>query len=141
MTILRRISGKAINGPKYKVEMPPFADKLTNRQIADIINRERTSWGTHGPLSDACRHCENRRQETGATMTDTMTDWALSARGYLCTAPATANGAGDYRLAGPILGAVLVVSRAWLVTLSCIGAALPRMVKLAGATLPLLAQH
>lgn len=49
-TILRGLSGKAINGQKYEVEMPPFADRLSDQQIADIINHERTSWGNHGPL-------------------------------------------------------------------------------------------
>jgi hypothetical protein len=137
ITMLRGLSGKAINDPKYKVEMPPFADKLSDRQIPDIIDHERTSWGNHGPLSDACRHCEDLRQETGGDDADTI----LSTPGYLCTAPATANGAGDHRLAGPILGNVLVVSGAGLVTLSCIVAALFRMVKLAGAALSLLAQH
>jgi len=49
-TMLRGLSGKAINGQKYEVEMPPFADKLSDQQIADIIDHERTSWGNHGPL-------------------------------------------------------------------------------------------
>lgn len=51
-------------------------------------------------------------------MTDTITAWVLSALGYLCTAPATASSAG------PLLGNVLVVGGAGLVTLSCIVAAL-----------------
>lgn len=49
-TTLRGLSGKAINGQKYGVKMPPFADKLSDQQIADIIDHERTSWGNHGPL-------------------------------------------------------------------------------------------
>ncbi|WGD51498.1 cbb3-type cytochrome c oxidase subunit II [Bradyrhizobium sp. CB1650] len=49
-TMLRGLSGKAIDGQKYEVEMPPFADRLSDQQIADIINHERTSWGNHGPL-------------------------------------------------------------------------------------------
>ena len=57
-------------------------------------------------------------------MTDTITAWVLSALGYLCTASATAGGAGDHSLAGPVLGNVLVVGGAGLVTLSCIAAAL-----------------
>ena len=51
-------------------------------------------------------------------MTDTITAWVLSALGYLCT-----SGAGDHSLAGPLLGNVLVVGGAGLVTLSCIVAA------------------
>lgn len=57
-------------------------------------------------------------------MTDMITAWILSALGYLCTAPATPNGAGDHSLAGPLLGNVLVAGGAGLVTLSCIVAAL-----------------
>jgi len=49
-TMLRGLGGKVINGQKYEVEMPPFADRLSDQQIADIINHERTSWGNHGPL-------------------------------------------------------------------------------------------
>lgn len=49
-TMLRGLSGKAIDGQKYDVEMPPFADRLSDQQIADIINHERTSWGNHGAL-------------------------------------------------------------------------------------------
>jgi mono/diheme cytochrome c family protein len=49
-TMLRGLSGKAISGQKYAVEMPPFADKLSDQQIADIIDHERTSWGNQGPL-------------------------------------------------------------------------------------------
>jgi mono/diheme cytochrome c family protein len=42
-TMLRGLSGKAVNGRTNKVEMPPFADKLSDRQIAEIIGHERTS--------------------------------------------------------------------------------------------------
>jgi cytochrome c oxidase cbb3-type subunit 2 len=49
-TMLRGLSGKAIDGQKYEVEMPPFADKLSDQQIADIVDHERTSWGNQGPL-------------------------------------------------------------------------------------------
>jgi hypothetical protein len=57
-------------------------------------------------------------------MTDMITAWVLWALGYLCTGPTTASGAGDHSLAGPLLGNVLVVGGAGLVTLSCIVAAL-----------------
>jgi hypothetical protein len=49
-TVLHGLSGKTINGQKYEVEMTPFADKLSDQQIADIIDHERSSWGNHGPL-------------------------------------------------------------------------------------------
>jgi cytochrome c oxidase cbb3-type subunit 2 len=49
-TVLGGLSGKTINGQKYEAAMTPFADKLSDQQIADIIDHERTSWGNHGPL-------------------------------------------------------------------------------------------
>jgi mono/diheme cytochrome c family protein len=49
-TVLGGLHGKTINGQKYEGEMTPFADKLSDQQIADIIDHERTSWGNHGPL-------------------------------------------------------------------------------------------
>jgi hypothetical protein len=61
-------------------------------------------------------------------MTDTITAWILSALGYLCTAPATAGGAGDHSFAGPPLGNVLVVGVAGLITLNCIVAALSMLI-------------
>ena len=57
-------------------------------------------------------------------MTDTITASVLWTLGYLCTGPTAASGAGDHSLAGPLLGNVLVVGGAGLVTLSCIVAAL-----------------
>ncbi len=62
-------------------------------------------------------------------MTDMIAAWVLSALGYLCTAPTTASGTGDHSLAGPLLGNVLVVGGAGLVTLSCIVAALWMLIK------------
>lgn len=49
-TVLHGLGGKTINGQKYEAEMMPFADKLSDQQIADIIDHERSSWGNHGPL-------------------------------------------------------------------------------------------
>jgi mono/diheme cytochrome c family protein len=48
--VLHGLSGKTINGQKYEAEMIPFADKLSDQQIADIIDHERSSWGNHGTL-------------------------------------------------------------------------------------------
>jgi cbb3-type cytochrome c oxidase subunit III len=52
-TILGGLKGKTIAGTKYEVEMPPFAAQLSDQQIADIINLERTSWGNGAPLVTA----------------------------------------------------------------------------------------
>lgn len=55
-------------------------------------------------------------------MTDKITVWILSALGYLCTAPVTAD--DHHGLAGPLLGNLLVAAAAGLVTLASIVVAL-----------------
>jgi mono/diheme cytochrome c family protein len=52
-TVLQGLSGKTINGTVYQAAMPPFADQLSDEQIADIIDHERSSWGNHAPLITA----------------------------------------------------------------------------------------
>ncbi len=47
-TVLFGLKGEAINGIVYPAEMPPQKDNLTNEQIAEIINYERSSWGNNG---------------------------------------------------------------------------------------------
>lgn len=47
-TILHGLRGVAINGISYASAMPPFADSLSDADIADIANHERTSWDNHG---------------------------------------------------------------------------------------------
>lgn len=49
-TVLNGLKGKTIAGTAYQVEMPAFGKQLSDQQIADIINHERTSWGNHAPL-------------------------------------------------------------------------------------------
>lgn len=49
-TILDGLKGKEIGGQKYPSEMPGFAGQLSNQQIANVIDHERTSWGNHAPL-------------------------------------------------------------------------------------------
>ena len=44
-TILKGLHGKPINGTSYPSAMPPFAATLSDADIADIANHERTSWG------------------------------------------------------------------------------------------------
>jgi nitrite reductase (NO-forming) len=43
--ILHGLHGEAINGTTYPSAMPPFAASLSDVEIADIANHERTSWG------------------------------------------------------------------------------------------------
>lgn len=52
-TVLHGLSGKVINGQKYEAEMPAFADQLSDQQMADIIDYERSSWGNRGNLITA----------------------------------------------------------------------------------------
>jgi cbb3-type cytochrome c oxidase subunit II len=52
-TVLHGASGRIIGGTKYDAAMPPFADQITDQQIADIIDHERSSWGNHAPLVTA----------------------------------------------------------------------------------------
>ena len=44
-TILQGAHGKTIGGATYGSAMPPFASQLSDREIADIANHERTAWG------------------------------------------------------------------------------------------------
>ena len=46
-TVLHGAHGLTIGNVKYPGAMPPFASQLSDTDIADIINRERTSWGNH----------------------------------------------------------------------------------------------
>ena len=52
-TVLDGLKGKTIGGQSYTAEMPSFAAQLSDEQIADIIDHERTSWGNHGSLITA----------------------------------------------------------------------------------------
>ncbi len=46
-TILHGASGVTIGGVKYTSVMPPFAGTLSDDDIANIANYERSSWGNH----------------------------------------------------------------------------------------------
>lgn len=51
--VLHGLHGRVIDGTKYAAQMPSFASQLTDTQIADIIDHERTSWGNHAPTVTA----------------------------------------------------------------------------------------
>ena len=40
-----RSAGKVIDGVSYPSPMPPFAEQLSDADVADIVNHERSSWG------------------------------------------------------------------------------------------------
>lgn len=41
--------GSIINGVQYQAHMPSWKDQLSNKEIAAVINHERTSWGNDAP--------------------------------------------------------------------------------------------
>src|SRR5699024_3513599 len=51
--ILFGMQGEAINGVEYSAAMPPWADQLSDEEVAAIINHERTSWGNDAPTVTA----------------------------------------------------------------------------------------
>jgi cytochrome c oxidase cbb3-type subunit 2 len=52
--VLDGISGGTAGGMVYPSTMPPFAGVLSDAEIADIIDFERSSWGNHGkPVTSA----------------------------------------------------------------------------------------
>ncbi len=48
-TILEGLVGKEINGVVYASPMPPFAEQLSDEEIAAVVNHERQSWGNRAP--------------------------------------------------------------------------------------------
>lgn len=53
-TILHGAHGVVVGGVKYDSAMPPFAGQLSDADIADIANYERSSWGNHAkPVTPA----------------------------------------------------------------------------------------
>ncbi|MGH7076071.1 MAG: multicopper oxidase domain-containing protein [Stellaceae bacterium] len=47
-TVLNGLHGEKVGGTVYATPMPPFAASLSDAEIANIINHERTSWSNHG---------------------------------------------------------------------------------------------
>ncbi|MGB6156034.1 cbb3-type cytochrome c oxidase subunit II [Castellaniella sp.] len=51
--VLHGLHGRVINGITYAAQMPSFESQLSDSQIADIIDHERTSWGNQAPTVTA----------------------------------------------------------------------------------------
>jgi len=51
--ILNGAQGQVIDGVSYSAAMPGFASRLSDAEIAAIVNHERTSWGNDAPTVDA----------------------------------------------------------------------------------------
>jgi cytochrome c oxidase cbb3-type subunit 2 len=46
--VLDGMQGARVGGVVYQSPMPPFRDTLSDADIADIIDYERSTWGNHG---------------------------------------------------------------------------------------------
>jgi cytochrome c oxidase cbb3-type subunit 2 len=46
--VLDVLGGARAGGVVYASAMPPFAGMLSDAEIADIIDYERSAWGNHG---------------------------------------------------------------------------------------------
>jgi cytochrome c oxidase cbb3-type subunit 2 len=46
--VLFGLEGKMIDGVKYESPMPAWGDQFSDKDIADIIDYERSAWGNHG---------------------------------------------------------------------------------------------
>lgn len=51
--VLYGMQGVAIDGTEYQGIMQPFADLLSDEEVAAVINHERTSWGNNAPTVTA----------------------------------------------------------------------------------------
>jgi mono/diheme cytochrome c family protein len=56
-------SGGTIDGVKYKSQMPAWADQLSDKEVAAVINHERTSWGNDAPKVTPDEVAKIRRKE------------------------------------------------------------------------------
>jgi cytochrome c oxidase cbb3-type subunit 2 len=52
-TVLQGAHGVTIGGVAYSSVMPPFAGQLSDADIANIVNYERSSWGNHAKPATA----------------------------------------------------------------------------------------
>jgi cytochrome c oxidase cbb3-type subunit 2 len=62
--VLNGLQGEKAGGVVYASPMPPFAGTLSDADIADIIDYERSSWGNHGkPVTAAQVAAERARSK------------------------------------------------------------------------------
>ncbi len=60
--VLVGMQGARAGGVLYASAMPPFAAALSDADIADIVDYERSSWGNHGKLVTAAQVAAERAQ-------------------------------------------------------------------------------
>ncbi|HEX7348118.1 MAG TPA: c-type cytochrome [Rhodanobacteraceae bacterium] len=96
-TILHGRHGTVIGGVKYSGVMPEFASQLSDTDIADIANYERSAWGNHGkPVTPAEVATLRAGKPLGAASSAPATSAASSAPAA-SAAPASASAAaGGY---------------------------------------------
>ena len=58
--VLHGMQGARAGGVVYAAAMPPFAGVLSDADIADIIDYERSSWGNHGKTVTAAQVAAER---------------------------------------------------------------------------------
>lgn len=51
--VLFGLQGKSIGGVSYPSAMPAWGDRLSNEEVAAVVNHERTSWGNDAPTVTA----------------------------------------------------------------------------------------
>jgi cytochrome c oxidase cbb3-type subunit 2 len=51
--VLNGLQGKTIEGTTYQAAMPAWGDRLSDAEIAAVVNHERTSWGNDAPTVTA----------------------------------------------------------------------------------------
>jgi cytochrome c oxidase cbb3-type subunit II len=61
--VLQGLHDAKVSGVVYGSAMPPFAATLSDAEIADIIDYERSSWGNHGKPVDATQVAAERAKE------------------------------------------------------------------------------
>ncbi len=55
LVVLQGLHGARVGGVVYGAVMPPFAATLTDADVADIIDYERSSWGNHGKVATSAQ--------------------------------------------------------------------------------------
>jgi len=58
--VLQGLHDAKVGGVVYGSAMPPFAGTLSDAEVADIIDYERSSWGNHGQPVDAAQVASQR---------------------------------------------------------------------------------
>lgn len=61
-TVLFGAHGLTIGGVSYASQMPPFGPQLSDQDVADVIDYERSAWGNHAPPVSAAAVARIRSQ-------------------------------------------------------------------------------